>query len=398
MGASIAFAVQGLCFAGVLSHVPQLQDKFALSDLTLTMILLAVPVIAGVGSVLAGVIAGRSGSAVVLRLAGVGVCLAVAGIGFAPSRVALYAAVGAFGLVVGMVDATMNMQGVGVQRRYGRSLLASCHAWWSVAGIAGALITSGTAYLNWSLAASMGSIGALGLVLALIAGPALLSHAEEGEGHAEDREGHAEVTQAVESAAKPKIAWGRVTLIGLAVMIMFVGESSTSNWSTVFLDNTLHASGTVAPLGLAAYLTFQLLGRAGADRVIGRFGSMTTVIAGALLGVAGFAVVTVAQVPLAAIGGFALVGVGLCVVVPLSFSAADALDPTGSGVVIARVNLFNYAGFVVGAALIGVIAEVTTLRWAFAVPAILVCVLFVLSPVFRVADMGRTPARSSAAR
>jgi MFS family permease len=386
VGASIAFAVQGLCFAGVLSHIPQLQSKFGFDELQLTLILLAVPVVAGVGSVLAGAIAARTGSAGVLRLAGIGVCLAVAAIGFAPVRVALFGAVGFFGLVVGMVDATMNMQGVGVQRRYGRSILASCHAWWSVAGIAGALITSGTAYLHWTLQASLGAVAAVGVVLALVAGPMLLSHAEEGpvEHH--------------ETAEKPKIAWGRVTLVGLAVMIMFVAESSTSNWSTVFLDNTLNASGTVAPLGLATYLTFQLIGRTAADRVIGRFGSVATVICGGLLGVAGFALVSTAQIPLAAIGGFALVGLGLCVVVPLSFSAADALDPTNSGVVIARVNLFNYAGFVVGAALIGVIAEVADLRWAFAVPAVLVCLLFALSPVFRVADLRRAPARSMAAR
>ena len=97
------------------------------------------PVIAGVGSVLAGVLAPRIGSATVLRVAALGVAALTAGA--RPGRPAplLYVAVALFGLFLGGVDATMNMQGTAVQRRYGRSILASCHAWWSIAGIAGAL-------------------------------------------------------------------------------------------------------------------------------------------------------------------------------------------------------------------------------------------------------------------
>src|SRR6476659_9474292 len=129
--------VQGLMFAAVLSQVATLQHKFDLYDLQLTIILAAVPIIAGVGSVLAGILAPRIGSASVLRVAMFGVCAGAAAIGFANTLTQLYITVGCFGLFVGAVDATMNMQGVAVQRRYGRSILASCHAWWSIAAIVG---------------------------------------------------------------------------------------------------------------------------------------------------------------------------------------------------------------------------------------------------------------------
>jgi MFS family permease len=182
-------------------------------------------------------------------------------------------------------------------------------------------------------------------------------------------------------------------------MVMFVGDASASNWSTVFIRDALDASAGTAPLGLAAYLAFQLLGRIVADRVIGWLGSMSTVIIGSLVAAAGFALVAAAPTPILAIAGFALIGLGLCVVVPISFSAADALDTTGTGVVVARVNLYNYAGFVVGAALVGLIAGVVGLRWAFVLPGALVLAIVALSPVFRVADVPRTrAARSMAAR
>jgi MFS family permease len=81
--------------------------------------------------------------------------------------------------------------------------------------------------------------------------------------------------------------------------------------------------------------------------------------------------------------GFAVLGLGLCVVVPQSFSAAGQLDPAGTGVAVARVNLFNYVGFVVGAALIGLVAETSGLRMAFLVPAILAVGIVALARSFR---------------
>src|SRR2546429_1039183 len=101
------------------------------------------------------------------------------------------------------------------------------------------------------------------------------------------------------------------------------------------------------------------------------------------------AVVATAPSPLVGVIGFAIVGGGLCVVVPQSFSAAGALDPTGSGVAIARVNLFNYIGFVVGAGLVGAVAKGASLRWAFAVPAVLALGIVALAPSFGVARRGQ---------
>jgi MFS family permease len=387
IAASGAFAVQGLCFAAVLSQVPTLRDKFALDETQLTIVLAAVPIVAGVGSVLAGSLTSRLGSGPVLRTAALGVSLAMAAIGLAPTLGILYAVVAAFGLAVGAVDATMNMQGVAVQRRYGRSIMQSCHAWWSVAGIGSALAAVGAGQLDVPLEVFLGALAAVGAIVALAIGPGLLKREEET----------ADLT-VEHGEAGYRIPWGPVVLVGLAVMVMFIGDSATTSWSTIFMTDVLGATGGLVPAALFGYLTCQLLGRTVADRFIVRAGAMATMIAGALLGAAGFAIVATAQNSLTAIGGFALVGFGLSVVVPLSFSAAGALDPSGSGVAIARVNLFNYAGVVVGAVVIGVVGELVDLRAAFAVPAVLVLLILALAPAFRVAGAGRTRARSMAAR
>lgn len=389
-----AYAVQGLGFAGVVTQVPALRDRFGFDEVELSLVLLTVPVVAGVGSVLAGILVPRRGSRVVLRVAGLAVCAGVALVGAATTLSLFFPAVALFGLAVGAVDATMNMQGVAVQRRYGRSILASFHAWWSIAGIAVTLFTAMTAWQHWPVWLAMSTVATLGALVALLAGPSLPEDRPPrpaGDGSAPSAGpvpdglpvpgpagGHP-------GAGVPAtIRWTPVMILGVAVMIMYVAESSVSNWSAVLLDDGLHAAAGVAPLGYGAYLVWQLLGRAFADRIVGWIGPRATVAAGAVLGALGFAAVALARTPWLAIAGFAVVGLGFCVIVPLSFSAAGALDPTGSGVVIARVNLFNYAGFVVGSALIGVVGEEVGVRAAFAVPAVLALAIVALIGPFRV--------------
>src|SRR5258708_37038522 len=97
-------------------------------------------------------------------------------------------------------------------------------------------------------------------------------------------------------------------------------------------------------------------GRAIGDHTVRRFGAAAVVRAGALVAAVGLLCVVLAPSAYLAIGAFALTGLGFCVVPPQCFSATSKLDPTGSGIAISRVNVFNYVGFVLGAALAGGIA------------------------------------------
>ncbi|SKC61228.1 MFS transporter [Krasilnikoviella flava] len=401
---SAFYLVQGMCFAGLLAQVPTLQHDLGISDGTLTLILLLVPVVAGVGSVLAGALAPRVGSDRLLHVCGPLVALAVLGAGLAPTVGVLYPVVAAVGLLLGLVDASMNMQGVEVEQRYGRSLLNSFHGAWSVGGILGSLAAVLAHSLGWSLAAGLGLVAAVGVTVDLVAtaasgrgaprptereavpglvtaaGPLRIVNDVPEPGRPAGRE------QDDAGASRPqRPPWGPLLLVGLAVTIVYVADSATSNWSTKYIQDALGAAANVAPLGLAAYLGCQLLGRLAADRQVNRFGPVVPVAVGGIVGAAGLAAVTLAPGPWVAVVGFGLTGLGLSVVVPLAFSVAGRLDPEGTGVAVARVNLFNYVGFVVGAGLIGAVAELTSLRLAFAVPALLALGVIALAPAFRVA-------------
>jgi MFS family permease len=368
-GVAGAYFVQGMCFAALLTQVPALQAKFGFSAGELSLVLLAVPVVAGVGSVLAGMLAARLGSAPVLRLGGIGVCAAIVGTGAVASRTALYLVLAAVGLFLGLVDATMNMQGVAVQRRYGRPVLASFQGVWSTGGIAGALATALTAHWRWTLVPSLGAVAVLGAAIALAAGPHLLRRVDE--------------VSLVPDTVAASIPWAPIAAVGTAMMLMYIADSATSNWSAVYLNSGLHSTQSVAALGVLAYQASMVIGRAFADRFVARFGPVRAVAVGGVVGVMGLLLVVAARGPVLGIAGFAILGLGLCVVVPQSFSVAGELDPAGTGVAVARVNLFNYVGFVVGAALIGAVAEFFGLRVAFLVPAALAVGIVVLARAFR---------------
>ncbi|GLW07398.1 MFS transporter [Microtetraspora sp. NBRC 13810] len=373
------FFVQGLTLATLLAQIATLQGKHRLSDGELSILLLVVPVVAGVGSVLAGALATRHGSRTVLRVAQPLACVAVVLAGLASNVPQLVAANVVFGLGLGSVDAGMNMQGVTVERRYGRPVLTGFHASWSAAAVLAALWASFAGSAGLGLPVTFGVAMAIGVVISALAVPHLYGTAEE------------HVTSDVPGApaGSAPVAWRAILPLCLAMAALYVGDASVSNFGSVFMDTVLNASAAVIPLALAAYQATTFAVRAGGDLAVGRFGPAVIVRIGGVVAALGFAVVVIAPNEPLAIAGFALTGVGLSVVAPQSFSAAGRLDPAGSGVAIARVNMFNYVGFIVGAALVGGIAEAADYRVAFVAPLALAALIVLLARGF---DPRRAPA------
>ncbi|XVQ84891.1 MFS transporter [Microbispora siamensis] len=370
------FFVQGLTFATLLTKVAALQKKHGLSDGELTILLLVVPVIAGAGSALAGAAASRWGSRLILRLVQPIACAAVVLAGLASNVPMLVAANVLFGLGLGGVDAGMNMQGVAVEREYGRAVLTGFHALWSVAAVIGSLWASAAATLGLDLPVTFAIALVPAAALAVLSSLWLYRPEEEHRASA--------VRDEDVGAGRPAgAAWRPIIPLCLAMAFLYVGDSSVSNFGTVFMDKVLHASATVIPLALGAYQLTTFLVRVGGDFAVRRWGPAAIVRAGGSVATLGFvAIVAAPTVPLA-IAGFALTGIGLSVVAPQSFSAAGRLDPAGTGVAIARVNMFNYVGFIVGAALVGGLADASGFRVAFAAPLVLAAAIILLARGFQ---------------
>lgn len=371
-----AFAVQGLCFASLVTQVPKMQESHHLSDATLSLVLLMVPLVAGVGSVASGALFQRLGSAPVLRVSQPAVAVTIALIGLTGDNdLALYLTVAAFGLFVGAVDASMNAQAIAVERRYGISLITGFYAVWSVAGILGGLWASLANKLDLSLFTGFALAAAVGVAASLATGGRLYRRAEEGDGP----------TAEELKAAGRSVPWRPILVVGAAMAVAYLADSAISSYGAKYLDDELSASDWVAPLGYVAYQVTMVVSRAVADLAVRRSGAVKVVRIGGLVGVLGMAGVVAAPNAAVAIAAFALAGLGLSVIAPVSFSAAGRVDPTGLGVAVARVNIFNYVGFVLGAAVVGAIAPLSAdhgLRIAFIVPTALILVVFATAKGF----------------
>nr|MCW2727636.1 transporter [Aeromicrobium sp.] len=363
------FLLQGLVFAAVVTQAPRLKDRFDLGDAELTGILVMVAVVSGVGSVIAGVVAARRSSAVAFRFALLTIGLGALLVGLAPSVPLLVAAFVVYGLGVGAVDAGMNMQGVRVQAAYGRSVMTSFHGMWSVGGILGALYAAGVAELEVSFAVSLVAVAGVTIATATASAPHFID---------------ARVHDPGLSVAGVELPWRPVLVFGLVVLVFFAVDTGILTWSSVYLEDALEASSTVAPLAFGAYQGGALISRFGGDLLVRRIGAAAVVAIGTSTGIVGLIVVVTSSAPAVAITGFFVVGVGLAVLAPLAFaSLAEAVPPAGRDVAIARMNIANYLGAILGGGLIGAAASTGHLRWAFVIPLVTVPVVLAVARWFR---------------
>ncbi|MCX5036211.1 MULTISPECIES: MFS transporter [Streptomyces] len=401
--ASLAFGffAQGVAFALLVTRIPAIQNRYGVSDALLPVFLAAVPILAGVGSVVSERLVRRVRPSRLLRWSQPVVLLALLGVG-AGDRVAVLAvALAVFGLAVGALDASMNMLGVSLQRAYGRSIMLGFHATYSLGGILGASLAWVGAH--WGLALW---VSYLPVVVVLL--PAALV----GSRWYVDGDGGGPAEAAVEKGSGGAGAGvGFKVLLPLCLVMTFayIGDSTVSNWSAKYLQDVLGSSEQLATVPYNVYMVTTLVGRALGDLGVRRFGAVAVVRGGAVVAAVGFAVV--ASAPGAWVGmlGFTLLGLGLCVLVPQTFAAAGRLAaerdgrPGASDAAVARLNVFNYVGFLIGSPLVGALGDAWSYRGAMLVPMVLVLVTVVYARSFgdrpdrygggherpRTADVGR---------
>jgi MFS family permease len=350
------YAAQGFGYAAVVTALPAFKSRQALDDAFVSVILLLVCVAAAAGSVLADRTAARWGSRYALGggfvVVGAGLMLTT----FHTPTAVFTAIFIAYGVGLGAVDASLSMQGVLVQVRLGRSVMSRLFGAYTAAAIAAALLMSGVAASGAGAAVAVGA-AALVAVAVVLGG---WSSFEPGRAVPAELTGH-----------DRHDGTRRVVLIcGAFIFTAFLADSAVSTWSSVYLDDSLAASAAIVPLGYAAYQAAVLIARLAGDHLLSRVGRAPAAAGCLLICAVGCGlVVAVPSVP-STIAGFALTGIGVGILVPLSFSAAGQAAPGRSDEVIARVNLFNYGGALVGAVLLGALSEPVGLRTAFLIPVI----------------------------
>ena len=342
------FFANGLGIGAWAAAIPRVKENLSLSDAALSLVLLSFAAGALASMPLTGLVAARLPSGRATSAAGLAFVAALAALVLAPSLPLLCVSTLVAGAANGAMDVSMNAHASDVERRWGRPVMSSFHAAFSLGGAAGAILGA------W-LAASATALGLWGpcliglAIIALSASPLWDNGGRLGRG----------------SLVLP--GQNLLPLAGLALLSMMT-EGAVGDWSGTYLMQSGVAIGLVA-VAYAAFSLCMIVGRSFGDSVVRLAGPRATVASGALLAAAGLAISVAWPGLPAGIVGFALAGAGLANVVPVIFSTAGrAASPPAVG--IASAATAGYAGLLLGPAAVGGVASVADLRMAIAMLAL----------------------------
>jgi MFS family permease len=240
----------------------------------------------------------------------------------------------------------MNAQATTVEKRLGRPILNSFHAFWSVGSLLGAGVGGLFARAEILPSVHLGLIGLLALIVLALITRTLLT-------------GDADPNPHTSRSIRPTLP---LLLIALVAFSALMAEGAIADWSAVYLRDELGTNAFFAALGLVFAQGSMAACRFAGDSLALRFGPSSLVRWGGALSAIGLAFALFSGLPWAALLGFACVGAGMSVIFPVTISAVSKLDGVASGAGIAWVASFGYAGFLVGPPVIGFLAEWTSLR------------------------------------
>ncbi|MFD0305518.1 MFS transporter [Streptomyces sp. NPDC127119] len=366
------FAVHGAVTGSFATRVPWIQDHASVSAGQLGLALAFPAIGASLAMPLAGSVSHRFGARTALRGLMALWTLALALPALAPNLLTLCLTLFVYGATAGMADVAMNALGVEVENRLDKSIMSGLHGMWS----AGALIGSA----GGTLAAHLGTDARLHHALAAVVLTVLGTVACQGV---------LDLRATEDEEAPPRFALPprSALLIGAIGFCAVFAEGASLDWSAVYLRDVIGTSAGLAAACTTAFTLTMAVARLAGDAVVDRFGPVRTVRVSGLLATAGALLVVLAQNAVLAMTGFALLGLGIAVVVPLCFAAAGRSGPNPAQA-IAGVATITYTSGLIAPSAIGTVADATSLVTSFVLVTVLAFGLAAFAGVLRTS--GRT--------
>lgn len=355
------FFLAGLGMAAWAPLIPFVKARLGIDDGALGLLLFCLA--AGSMAIMpfAGYLIAKLGCRAVLLGAGALLCVDLPLLALLDAPLLMGAALGVFGAVNGIMDVAMNSQAIIVERESGQAKMSGFHGFYSLGGIAGAGGVSLLLLAGLAPAQAIGLIALLIAILLLIVAGDLLAHGGIGE----RRRG----------GARWALAHGKILFIALLCFFVFLTEGAMLDWSALFLHAERGVAKSQAGIGFTLYAVAVACGRLYGDRLIGAVGRYRTLLLGSLCAAAGVLLTVTAPLASAAFGGLMLAGLGIANIVPILFNAVGNQKQVPPGQAFPAVTLVGYLGLLTGPALIGFIANYTSLALAFG--CTLLCLLLV---------------------
>lgn len=367
----LLFACFGTTLATWAVHLPTLQHATGMTTAMVGTVLLTSGIGALVGMQVCGVLLDRLSGPSVTLSAGMAMAVSVlVPLAAATTAGALGGAL-LFGVATGAADVSMNAAAIGVERVYGRPIMASFHAVFSLGSVAGSLLATVAFAFHLPALAAAAVVSVLVVtVLAAISRWLVGFTLRAGE------DGVPNEDLAVIPPERKAASLHRVVVLGLLAFLLLLSEGGAMDWSSLHAQQHFAAHPAVGSLTFGCFVTAMTLGRFCVDRIAARVGAAVVVRWGCTLATLGIGTVIVAPVISVALVGWLLFGLGLSGGIPQVFTAAGGAGE-GSSQVLARVVGMGYVAMLAGPALIGWLAQLSSINTALLLPlcATAVCVL-----------------------
>ncbi len=359
---SVYFFFLGMVFSTWASRIPDVKDRFSLSEAELGGILFMLPLGALAALPASGWLVQRWGSrkvsAVVLVLYGFFLFTT----GISGNLEVLSVSLFLFGMLGNLGNIAMNAQGLAIQQIMGKTILSSLHAMWGLGAFAAAAVSGWMMHLDIEVGAHFAWIGAFASASALLFYFFLVPDpAATGE------------------KQQVFVLPGRgLFLLGLICFCVAMSEGAMADWSSLYYRQVIHAMHTSSTAGYTAFALCMTMGRFAGDRLLQFLTHAQLLRINGLLILSGIFLALVFPVKWVVISGFALVGLGVSSVFPIVYMLAvksKSMSPSAS---LAAVSSVGFTGFLLGPPMIGFVAEETGLRmslWIIAVLGLLIILL-----------------------
>ncbi|WP_296702532.1 MFS transporter [Algoriphagus sp.] len=348
------FFFVGLCFASWAARIPDIQARFDLSEGQLGTLLLFLPMGSVIGLPIAGWAVHQFGSRMVIMVGSIAYALTLPLIGFAPSTWVLVPVLVLYGMLGNTMNISLNTQALNLEDQMGKSILASFHGLWSMAGFTGAGIGALMIYLGISPAAHFVVVALISFIIILSAQGFIIK----------EKAGAADGGLVLK---KPDALLLRISLISFLGMMC---EGCLFDWSGVYFKKVVLADPSLVALGYVAFMGSMASGRFITDKIAARFTKVAVIQVSGVLIFLGLILSVLFPTISIATFGFLLVGFGVASIIPLSYSIAGRSKLYAPSVALAIVSTISFFGFLLGPPLIGFIADLFNLKTSFALVAV----------------------------
>lgn len=359
------FFFQALSNGGLYPRIPDIQQALGISEGALGLALMGQPVGALVIFLFSSRMIEKFGPKAVLMVALPMLALGNLLFAIVPNLTTITILFAAFGATFALSNVAMNVEADRVEHASGGRVMTRCHGMWSLGFLAASMIGVAARGFEistfWHFAAILPVIVAASLII-------IKPMTSSGE-------------RAHSGGAKKRITLptlGTLALVGFGLSGVMV-ENGTRAWSVIYMRDTFEAAAWVDTLTLPAFMVSMSVMRLFSDGLIVRWGAIRIATSFLLIALVGELFVIFAQDLWQALTGFALLGIGISVIFPLSISAAARLGD--------RPASENVAGFTMGMGLVmlvvpglmGSVAEGFGIRVSFGIilPMILISLLLV---------------------